>query len=708
MPLSVGTVLQERYKIIKLLGAGGMGAVYEAYNERTSAYIALKETFATDDCEISAFEREAKLLANLDHEALPRVMDYFSENDGYFLVMELIKGEDLSTLLAERGKPFEVETVLGWADQLLDALEDLHSKGIIHRDIKPANIKLTQRGKIKLIDFGIAKGTAGELTKVSTINAATNGYAPLEQVLRANEDALQMLSIGFFDRTNEILQQGTDERSDIYALGATLYQLLTNRTPANSPTRTLAVWSGQADRLISVHQINPKISEKVSEVLQKAMHLDLSGRYQKADEMREAIKKVAELFEEIKTKPIVKYIPAPTEPSPFVKVEDVQEIKPSQRSLKPESENSYKVIEQPRSLGTSKIIDKKSLETSIITHSIFRQRKFVLGGVFFTFFFIIISFGINFFLIRDQSFNTLSGHSMGVSSVTFSPDGETIASVSDDDKIKLWQNWESSDATVQSNTIHSGIDDLYSVVFSPDGKTIAISGYRFTVGNTIKIWNISDGTLIQSLPGHSFGQDSSHTQSIAFSPDGKMIASGGNDNTVKLWEVETGKLIQSFYGFENAVHTVAFSPDGKTIAGASNSIIIWELASGSQKHKFKNDLSIWSIKFSPDGKKIVSGGDDKTVKIWDAETGALKQTLSSHGLLIRSVAFSPDGETIASGSMDRTIKLWDATSGKLLKTLYGHKGRVNSVTFSPDGKIIASASGTLTDSDYSVKLWHSN
>src|SRR6185369_10535719 len=218
--LTEGTILQSRYRIIRQLGQGGMGAVYEAVDERLDTTVALKETLFTDEKLRKQFEREARLLARLHHPALPRVSDHFNEGEGQFLVMQYIAGEDLAEMLTQRNAPFPQEEVLRWADQLCDALDYLHTQEpqIIHRDIKPQNLKLTARGQIVLLDFGLAKGSVGLMTAVTTsasIFGYTPNYAPLEQV--------QGL--------------GTDARSDIYALAATLFHLLTNVKPPDALSR---------------------------------------------------------------------------------------------------------------------------------------------------------------------------------------------------------------------------------------------------------------------------------------------------------------------------------------------------------------------------------------------------------------------------------------------------------------------------------------
>src|SRR5438876_3118188 len=164
--LPVNTLLQGRYLIIEQIGRGGMGAVYKATDTRLRATVALKETLVLGDAARKAFEREAQLLASLRHHTLPKVSDHFTEGEGQFLVMEFISGDDLAALLARRGSPFPASDVLRWADQLLDALDYLHTQQppIIHRDIKPQNTKLTDRGEIILLDFGLAKGVSAQMS----------------------------------------------------------------------------------------------------------------------------------------------------------------------------------------------------------------------------------------------------------------------------------------------------------------------------------------------------------------------------------------------------------------------------------------------------------------------------------------------------------------------------------------------------------------
>ncbi|MDX6694147.1 MAG: eukaryotic-like serine/threonine-protein kinase [Blastocatellia bacterium] len=266
------TLLQNRYLVQKQIGQGGMGAVYVATDQRFGSTVALKETFFDDANLRKAFEREARLLNHLRHPALPRVSDHFAEEDGQFLVMEFIPGADLSEMLKEKSAPFPAHDVLEWADQLLDALDYLHNHepSIIHRDIKPQNLKLTTRNHIVLLDFGLAKGAplqASRVTATGSLFGYSFNYAPLEQMQGT----------------------GTDPRSDLYSLGATVYHLLTNVTPPDALTRATAMVNGEPDPLRPANEVHAQVSAPVARVLMSAMAQSAAKRPPTAAAMREAL-----------------------------------------------------------------------------------------------------------------------------------------------------------------------------------------------------------------------------------------------------------------------------------------------------------------------------------------------------------------------------------------------------------------------------------
>lgn len=270
--LSAGTLINNRYLVERLIGQGGMGAVYEALDQRLGGPVALKQTTLSGEQSDRAFEREARLLARLRHPALPKVIDYFTDEVGQFLVMEFFPGEDLAHQLTQRGGSFSVDQVLDWAEQLLQALVYLHNQEppVLHRDIKPQNIKLTASGDIVLLDFGLAKSQAAMTSRTTTsgsIVGYTPMYAPLEQ----------------------IQSTGTDARSDLYALGATLYHLLAGVPPRDTLTRAAASVSKQPDPLRPLSEINPQVPGPVSGLIGQAMALDPAERFATAGAMRVAL-----------------------------------------------------------------------------------------------------------------------------------------------------------------------------------------------------------------------------------------------------------------------------------------------------------------------------------------------------------------------------------------------------------------------------------
>jgi serine/threonine-protein kinase len=263
MPLNTGHVLNNRYRIVSLLGQGGFGAVYRAWDVNLNKPCALKENLGTSPDEQRQFIREASMLANISHPNLPRVTDYFSLPDqGQYLVMDFVDGQDLSEMLNERG-PLPEDQALFWVGQICDALNYLHMQDppIIHRDIKPSNIKITPSGKAILVDFGIAKMYSP--TKQTTVGAraVTPGYSPVEQYGQGT----------------------TDARTDVYALGATFYSLLTGQVPPES------IQIKMGTPLILPRALNSTISENTNNAILKAMQVEPENRFEGAADFKEAL-----------------------------------------------------------------------------------------------------------------------------------------------------------------------------------------------------------------------------------------------------------------------------------------------------------------------------------------------------------------------------------------------------------------------------------
>ena len=280
--------------------------------------------------------------------------------------------------------------------------------------------------------------------------------------------------------------------------------------------------------------------------------------------------------------------------------------------------------------------------------------------------------------------NRLEGHSKAVYSVSFSPDGKMIASVSRDCTVKLWSI---DGRELQTLSGHDAL--VYNVSFSPDGQVIASA----SLDGTIKLWSI-DGREQRTLQGHR-----AEVFSVSFSPDSQTIASASDDKTIKLWSLD-GRELQTLSGHRTGVYSVSFSPNGQMIASAckSGTIKLWRLDGKGRQTLSGHSQAIASVSFSPDGELIASASWDGTIKLWSID-GKELQILQGHRDKVYSINFSPDSQIIASASLDGTIKLW-SIDGKELQTLKGHRRAVYGVKFSRDGQVIASAS-----SDGTIKLW---
>ena len=274
MTLKADQILVHRYRVIELLARGGMGSVYHAHDISLDREVAIKQLLINPIIGERAieqirdqFQREARILASLDHPNLPRVTDHFTEDGLEYLVMDYVAGRSLSEIVEESEAPLTEAQVLEWADQLLSALEYIHHRGVIHRDIKPSNIRLTPNGQIFLVDFGLVKLYTPDNPKTATIThgLGTPEYAPPEQY-----DA----RLGH-----------TDPRSDIYALGATLYHLLTGQAP---PTATQQM--SDPDSFQRPRALSPRVSIATERLILRAMELPRSRRFASAIDMRAAVR----------------------------------------------------------------------------------------------------------------------------------------------------------------------------------------------------------------------------------------------------------------------------------------------------------------------------------------------------------------------------------------------------------------------------------
>lgn len=559
MDLQPETILHERYRIIKLLGQGGMGAVYLAWDQTLETQMAIKSNFNPAPESANQFLREARLLAALRHPNLPRVTDYFVIEKEQFLVMDFVPGNDLNQGLKETGAQ-PLENVLAWAAQLADALNYMHSQTppVTHRDIKPANIKLTPEGKAILVDFGIAKVDNVQAQTASGAEGYTPGYAPPEQYGEGR----------------------TGPYSDQFSLAATLYALLTAIKPADSIQRVL----GKAT-LHPARDLNPQIPAHISDALLKAMSLQPEDRFESVAAFQAALDDPDFRLDEQTREAITS--------------------KPKQKPSPP----------QPASLPLR--------ERTVIGSIAKKKRKnslFIIGGAALVAIICLVTAGLLLFVFPNSPVNLLAKQE---ATTTSTLEIQTAEPESTQGEVTVVEVIEPSLTSTIAPTPTSTDQPIPTPTpeWIGDSGVIAFASDRGEDG-IIQIWTMRAVRLPQGdIRADSFTQltfSEGDKDQPVWSPDASRIAfvaPGDTGNGLDIWVMDAdGGNMMNLTRHAGDEFDPAWSPDGKAIAFThhlrdAGSTPIYALTlikpDGTGRVRLSEDFVEWDPTFSPDGKWLL-------------------------------------------------------------------------------------------------------
>jgi WD40 repeat protein len=620
------------YEILGELGRGGMGVVYKARHLHLNRLVALKfinpNRFPNPDA-VRRFHREAQAAARLSHPNVVTVYDAGQHEATHYLSLEYVEGASLAKLVLELG-PLPPAVACEYIRQAAEGLHHAFQRRMVHRDLKPQNLMRTPDGRIKILDFGLARWVSDTETDESLTDSGvvmgTPDYMAPEQVRDAHR---------------------ADIRADIYSLGCTLYHLLTGRPPfhAAAGTGKLAAHLEQVPQPLDLAGPTPAgLAQVVGRMIAKSP----GQRYQTPAEV---------------ARTLAPFVTAAAGPPPAPGPRPRARRLPAAVALAALGAGlllagglfqRLRAPEGPASVGRPPAAGGPAEPAASGPRWVQKRVGKVWG-------------------------------------VAFSPDGKLALSGSGgrfddqppagaDSGLRLWEV-----ATGQEvGHFTTGEEPVLCVAFSPDGQRAVSGGWN----GTLRVWDVAGRSAIACFDQVHKGR----VHGVALSPDGRQALSGSYDGTLCLWEVRTGTVLKRFAGHVGEVTHVALSADGRRAlsGGGDQTVRLWDVATASELKRVRADTQfVTCVALSPDGRQALSAG--RSVQLWDLETGAQVRRFEGHKDYVWRVVFSPDGRrALTSGR--KTVRLWDVGTGKELARLEGHTDQVYCVAFSPDGRQALSAS----------------
>ncbi len=732
----------DRYSFRGELGRGAIGRVFAAQDGHIGRDVAVKELLsgslplvnnrssATVSSRVVRFLREARITAQLQHPSIVPVYEIGLKKSGsFYYTMKLVRGRTLLDAINGAQTLDDRLKLLPHFRDICHAIAFAHSKDVIHRDIKPSNVMIGEFGETVVLDWGIAKvrGEDDDALRLlrseddQDAHGTVDGSALGTPAYMAPEQAAGKIT-------------EVDELSDVYALGAVLYQILTGSPPYQGRGGAEIMSKVLVEPIPPIPQGPGAPPSELVAVAHKALAREKNERFQGAGQIASEIEAFMsgervevydysslELLQRF-TKKNKTLIAA----AGVVLLVGIFALVFVSLSYRAERQSNEKMVEavahEQLALRREKEARAKEQASERLAHFHMAQgldreaglrqadRQFMSAaidaaasllnnpaspqGPHFTERFserypdalqLRAAAASKIFLAELRPSADLA-HILeaadAVYAVAYSRDGHVIASGGADKKIYLWD--AQTGRLLRHLEGHEGT--VAALSFAP-GKDLLASG---GLDGSVRVWRVSTGELVHTIKGAQ-----ERVWAVAYSPDGKTLAAGsGEGRSVQLWKTSTMTLAGRLEGHTDVVTGVAFSPDGQALAstGADRTVHVWDLECLCPKRVMKSPDRLWALSWSPDGQSIAAGGFDNRAYVWDPASGQRVSSLEGHGDRIYSVAYSPDGQTLATGSVDRTIRIWDASSGQLLLNVGAHEGIVMALAYSPDGRTLVSGS----------------
>ncbi|MGC4119311.1 MAG: serine/threonine-protein kinase [Myxococcales bacterium] len=697
--------------------------------------------------------REARVTGQLEHPNIVPVYDLGRRKDGaLYYSMRFVRGVTLSEKLKSCKTLQERLRLLRPFMDICSAVAYAHSRGVIHRDLKPSNAMVGEFGETVLLDWGIAKVRGKR--DIRAVDIANEQKLMAEYAVAETVDGAAIGTPAYMSpeqaagKVDEI-----DERSDVWGLGAILYQILTGSPPNTGKTQAelfTAVLAGHVRPVLDVCREAPP---ELAAICEKALRKEKTRRYKTAKDIADEIEtfltggrvtayrytswELLRRFAEQNKKAmaaaalvLVAIVGALILVSFALRRESI-----ARADAKRESTIAHFNLAEARAKEADQQREDFRFATAagLAAESMLNNPAHPKGSFYVPEFAgehaearqLLVKAASTIYQTRQNSLVDLAATfklEEALTQVAYSADGKRLAVGSYDGKLHIFD----VQARELFKTLEGHKDRIYTIAWSADGRMLASAGRD----RRVILWDPQTGAQIKALEGHenlvyqvAFSPDATllasaswdrtvrlwdvasgetlktlpHDDQVlaaAFSPDGRLLATGGADHQLRVWRLPGLEPVLTMAAFTTEVRSLAFSPDGRSLAtgGGERSIRVFQPETGKPLQTLEVSQGvggIWSLAYSPDGRYLVSGGFDKTVRVWDARGGSALATLDAHGGTAYGVAFSPTGDTMASAGQDRQLKLWRVRQADR-HALTGHTGGVLGVAFSPLGKLLAS------------------